>query len=365
MEQLAVSSGLGGLVTDAREFLASVRFARPDALWLLLLLPLLALLNYWAARRRRSALAVIGRPGAVAGQLTHPRPARRWAGLAYPLAWVLLVLGVAGPRWGKSDEAGVAVGRDVVIVIDLSRSMLADDMGDPRNRTRWEAARAGALDLLQAVARRGGHRVAVVAFAARPKLMCPLTTDYEHARAVIEELSAEFPPPETRPGADPDVTSGTRLGSALVAAVQAHDARFAGSQDIILISDGHDPVNDREWARGSGAARAANIPVHTVGVGDPAGVDDPEKRAVVVVHGEPFFTALHERPLQQIADETRGQYVPARREVPQLGEFFRARVEPNPSREVGDDQIPQPRERYPWFLAPALVLFCAGWLRGR
>ena len=355
----AASSGLGGLLTDAREFVAAVRLARPDALWLLLLLPVLGLLNWWAARRRKRAIAAVGRPAAVAGQLTHPRPTRRWLGLAYPVAWVLLVFGIAGPQWGKSDEPGVAVGRDLVIVIDLSRSMQAEDMSDPDAKTRWEAARKGALDLLQAVARRGGHRVGVVVFAARPKLLCPLTTDYEHVRAVLEDVDGQYPPPEVRPGADPNVVSGTRIGAGLIAAVQAHDKEFTGSQDIILLSDGDDPVNDQEWVRGSDAARAADIPVHTVGVGDPT--------VVTFLHiGEELApTQLKEDVLDQIAKQTRGQYVAARRDVPNLGEFFRTRVEPNPSRVYTGDQVPQPRERYPWFLAPALALFLVGWVRGR
>ena len=145
MELFAASSGLSGLLTDVREFIAAVRFARPWLLLLLFLLPLLGLLNFWASRMRQAALAAIGRPAAVTGQLTHPRGGRRWLGLAYPIAWVLLVVGVAGPRWGKSDEVGVAVGRDLVIVIDLSRTMLADDMSDSQIRTRWQAARARCL----------------------------------------------------------------------------------------------------------------------------------------------------------------------------------------------------------------------------
>jgi Ca-activated chloride channel family protein len=320
----------------------------------------LGLLNRWAARRRKSAIAAIGRPAAVAGQLTHPRASYKWLGLAYPLAWLLLVLGVAGPRWGKSDEAGVAVGRDLVIVIDLSRSMLADDMSDVEAKTRWEAARKGALDLLRAVARRGGHRVAVVVFAARAKVICPLTTDYEHVRAILEDIDGEFPPPEIRMGADQEAVSGTRIGAGLIAAVQVHDERFPGSQDIILISDGDDPVDDKEWVRGSDAARAANIPVHTVGVGN------PNEPLFFLIGGEPQFTTkLHEDTLDQIAKQTRGQYVASRRDVPSLGEFFRTRIEPNPSREYTGDQIPQPKERYAWFLAPALALFLVGWLRGR
>jgi Ca-activated chloride channel family protein len=364
---LAISSGLGGLLTDAREFLAAVSFARPAALWLLLLLPVLGLLNYWSARRRRAALATIGRPAAVAGQLTHPdgRPGRavRWLGPAYPLAWLLLVLGVAGPRWGKGDEPGVAVGRDLVIAIDQSRSMLADDMADPRNRTRWQAARAGALDLLKPEEHRGGHRVAVVVFAAHPKLLCPLTTDYEHVRAILEEIDAAYAPPEIRPGADPNVASGTRVGAALVAAVKSHDGRFPGSQDIVLISDGDDPGGDDEWVKGSDAARAANVPVYTVGVGDPT-----QPAFLTLGRGEAqelVGTQLQEGPLKRIAAETRGQYLPARRDVPALGEFFRTRVEPNPGREYTGDQVPQPKERYPWFLAASLALFLVGWLRGR
>jgi Ca-activated chloride channel family protein len=364
----AASSGLGGLFTDAREFITAVRFARPLALLLLLLLPLLGMLNYWASQRRLAALAAIGRPAAVTGQLTHPQLRSGWVrrllGLAYPIAWVLLVLGIAGPRWGKSDEAGVAVGRDLVIVIDLSRSMRADDMSNSQNHTRWQAARAGALDLLQAVERRGGHRVAVVVFAAKPKLMCPLTTDYEHVRAVLEDIDGEFPPPEIGPGLDPNITSGTRIGAALVAAVQAHDERFPGSQDIILISDGDDPLAaEKEWLRGADAARAANIPVHTVGVGDPT---QPFIFTVGLETPELVNAQLQEEPLKtDIAERTRGYYLPARRDVPALGEFFRTRVEPNPTREVSDDKIPQPKERYPWFLAPALLLFLVGWLRGR
>jgi Ca-activated chloride channel family protein len=119
------TSGLAGLASDAREFVAAVRFARTEMIWLLLLLPVLGLLNRWAATRRRAAIAHIGRPAALAGQLTHPVQRKRWLGLAYPLAWGALILGLAGPRWGKSDETGVAVGRDIVIVVDLSRSMQA------------------------------------------------------------------------------------------------------------------------------------------------------------------------------------------------------------------------------------------------
>lgn len=367
----ALPAGLAGALADAREFLLAVRFARPELLLALLVLPVFALLNAHAARRRRSDSDAAGRPAAVAGLLTHPRFGRRWIGLAYPLAWVALVLGLAGPRWGRSDEPGIAVGRDVVLVLDLSRSMLATDLSS--SSARWEAGRNSLLDLLETVRRRGGHRVGIVVFAGRPKVLVPLTTDYDHAASALDEIDGRHLPPDLRPA--PDGLSGTRIGAALLLALATHDPRFTGSQDIILVSDGDDPVgaSDLEWRRGSDAARAASVPVHTVGIGDPDRLSTlPDDK------GEPLEfqpredlppdlvqTRLEEDVLRQIAAETGGKYVAARKDAPRLGEFFRATVEPNPSRTVSDDSVPQPKDRAAWFLAAALGLFLIGWLRGR
>lgn len=350
---------LAGFLADAKDFLAALRFARPGLLWLLWLLTVFWILDRIAARRRRKAVVLIGRPAAVAGQVTHPVARQRLLRLAHWFAWGLLVFGVAGPRWGKSDETGVAVGRDLVVVIDVSRSMLADDMADRAAPRRWEAARNAALDLIDGLSRRGGHRVAVVLFAARPKVICPLTTDYEHARAVVEDIDPPGLLPDVRPAAGTETISGTRIGVGLIAAVKAHDVRYPGYQDCVLISDGDDPGDDKEWVRGADAARQAGIPVHVVGVGN------HEAGTIVEVNEEPVLTQLQEAPLKQIAAETRGQYLAARRAAPRLGDFFRANLEPLPSRNVSDESIPLPKERYAWFLVPALALFALCWLRGK
>lgn len=352
------------------ETLSAITFARPEWLVLLLLLPVFALLGWWSARRRKNALAAIGVPRALTA-LRTPAVRGRWLSVAFPLAWVLLVVGLAGPRWGRSEEGGIAVGRDIVIVVDLSRSMLADDMTGP-NTVRADAAKAAALDLLEAVSRRAGHRVGLVVFAAKPVVLCPLTTDYDHVHAVLADLDCRYPPPASRPGADSGVVSGTRIGAALAAAVGLHDPRFPGSQDIVLLSDGDDPVDDQEWRHGSDAARMANIPVHTVGLGDPdhdssVSVGDALLEFTPTEGGlrQPVQTRLHEAPLKSIAEETRGIFVASRQSPPRMGDVFRTRIEPYPSRAVSDDSIPQPRERFAWFLGAALVLFSINWLRGK
>jgi Ca-activated chloride channel family protein len=360
-------TGLHAAWAELREFGAAVRFTRPGLLWLSLVPAALAVVGFVARRRGRGMLARLGRPATVFGLLT--RPARgNWLGrAAFFLGCVLLAVGAAGPRWGKGNEAGVAVGRDVIIVLDLSRSMLAADMAGPPER--WQAAVLGASRLIDTLRARGGHRAAIVVFAGRPKLLVPLTTDYDHLQTKLAELDAAHPQPEIRPAAG--AKSGTRIGAALVMAVEASDPRFPGAADIILVSDGDDPAADREWAAGVSAARKASIPVHTVGVGD------PDTLSLVFVDGRrleftdkngvttPVRTRLHEDVLQAIAEEGRGDYLPVRREVPQLGEFFRAKVEPNPSRELTDDALPQLKDRAAWFLGFGLACLAIGWIRER
>lgn len=358
--------GLQNLWLDARRLLADVSFAWPSLLWLSLTPAALAIVGWLAARRQRSAIAAVGRPPAVFGLLTGPRRGGRLGHVALFVAWTLLAVGAAGPRWGRGDGDGVAVGRDVVVVLDLSRSMLATDMAGPP--ARWQVAILAAADLFDTLHTRGGHRAALVVFAARPILVVPLTTDTDHLRAKLRELTAELPPPGVRP--DAGAKSGTRFGAAIRAAVEAHDPRFPGYQDVILISDGDDPIDDREWVSGVSAARQASIPVHTVGVGD------PDRASPLVVRGEllefpkggvpdPVQTRLHEDVLTAIATEGHGLYLPARREVPRLGEFYRTRVEPNPSRELADGVLPQPRDRSAWFLGFGVLFLAVGWWKER
>lgn len=355
-----LQTGLHAVVRDAREFAAGVRFAHPDLLWLTLAPAVLSVVGVFANRQNRRDAAAIGQPGAVAALVTGRRRPSRIGAVTLFFAWTLLVFGAAGPMWGPGGEAGVAVGRDVVVVLDFSRSMLADDAADGgKDHARWRAAVAGAEDLVEALRARGGHRAAVVVFAARPKLLAPLTTDYDHLRATLAGLDANFPPLAIRP-ADDAAKSGTRIGAALAAAVAAHDPQFAGFQDVILISDGDDPADDREWSVGVTAARKANVPVHTVGVGDPAAP------GAVIVVGETVLdarTRLREDVLKAVAVEARGFYLPARTDPAKVGDFYRAKVEPNPNRVIADDLLPQPKDRSAWFLAAGLAFLLTAWWR--
>jgi len=248
----------------------------------------------------------------------------------------------------------------VVVVLDMSRSMSAEQP------SRFERAKGAIADLSWDLQRRGGDRLGLVVFAGGAKTVCPLTHDYDHFREVLEQLDVNELPEEVRPESG---GSGTRIGAGVREAVQnAHDDRFRGFQDVILVSDGDDPAHDEEWRTGIAAAREHGIPVHTVGVGDPDHAspiptnDGPLRHDDKIVH-----TKLEEKPLEDIARLTNGKYVVAHTKALPLGELFRTRIASRPGHDDLDEaealQIYRPR--YAWFLGPSLLLLVLEMILGR
>lgn len=322
-------------------------FARPWVLWLLAVVPVLGILAWRADVWRRRALAQVG--GRQVHQLQEQRRRGRfWANLAVQTGLVLLVLAAAGPQWGLDWGTATTSGRDIVLVVDVSRSMTAEVP------SRIEQARRALADLLAALRQRGGHRVGVVLFAGRPLVVCPLTQDYDHVGAVLDQLDELRRDPDLGPG--PREASGTRLGPALVAALRMRDDQSRGVFDLLLLSDGDDPSGDQEWELGVLEADAAKVPISVVGVGDAvldAVIPDFKDAA-----GQPVRTRLNEDPLRKIATATGGRYDHVRRTA--LDRFYLDAIDRLPRRAEGIDQLPTPQARYPLFLVPALVLLALG-----
>jgi Ca-activated chloride channel family protein len=339
-------------------------FANPWALWLLAALPVLAILAAWAGYRRRQAVVLLGNTPSLQLAAVRGRRRRFLRSMGLGAGLVSLVLGVAGAQWGQQPgvPGDMASGRDLVIVLDLSRSMLAEQP------SRQERALRALKDLASTLQRRGGHRVALVVFAAHAKLVFPLTTDYDHLRAALAQQDAAHLPPSLHPQQEETIASGTRIGEALRVAVAAHDPRFKGAQDILLLSDGDDPAGDDEWAEGAAAARAQGIPVYTIGIGDPETASRVPARNGFLKHdGKLVESRLEERPLQEIARRTRGVYFPAYTNALPLGRMFREVIEPRGSRagDTGEPALPLYQQRYPWFFGMALGCFTLTMLAGR
>jgi Ca-activated chloride channel family protein len=340
-------------------------FANPWALLLLSVLPPLGLLGLLALRRRRRALSRLG--NLIALQVLTARHGNRGVlrGLCVFAGLFVLIVGVAGPQWGRDYEQTVVSGRDLIVLLDLSRSMLAEDALP----SRQERAKKALRELTYAFQRRGGHRLALVVFAARARIICPLTHDYDHFRLALAQQDAAAPSPDLRPRpAGP--TSGTRIGAGLKMAVQAHRSGSSGPPGpgmILLLSDGDDPARDEEWRAGALLAQKNRLPVFSIGVGDPR-PKEPVKIPLgddFVRHNDvPVKTRLEEKPLKEIARLTDGTYVRAGTNVLDLATVFRDWIEPQALRSRSGEVIPSYVQRYPWFFGAALFLFGVAMLIG-
>jgi Ca-activated chloride channel homolog len=331
-------------------------FAFHQAMYLLALLPVLGVFGLWAWRQRRLALARLGYAPALRTLVSEQGWLRLFRNFAGSMGLSMLVMGIAGPQWGRDLSQPPAPGRDLVVVLDLSRSMMAEAP------SRAERGRAGLLALADAVQKRGGHRFGLVIFAGKARVLCPLTHDYDHFRDALEQLDLAHPPPE--------LSAGTRIGAALQEAAALHDPRFKGQQDILLISDGDDPAGDGEWHAGAEAARDQQIPVYTVGVGNAAEPSPiPARDGHQRYQDKVVLTRLEEKPLQEIARLTRGTYTPAQTRPLPLVELFHDQIERGPVREETEDALPVYQQRYAWFMGPALALLAGemllGWVRRR
>jgi Ca-activated chloride channel family protein len=325
--------------------------AHPRSLWLLTFLPALGILALLANRWRRRAILQLSGPSGLS-QMQMGKWMRSLRSYGFAAGLICLVLGIAGPQWGRVRDQSLAPGRDLVVILDLSLSMLARDVPGAASDNRLGQALTAANGLANEVEKRGGHRLALVVFASQAKTICPLTQDYDHFRESLGQIDPFDPLLEIGPSAD--VSSGTRIGLAIQEGVRLlRESAAPGSQDIILLSDGDDPAQDEEWRLGSEIARKEKIPVHAIGLGDPSRTSTIPipGRGDLHYHGALVTTRLEERPLKEIADRTGGTYTPAQTKALPLAELLIA------GRELKEDSVLVYKQRYVWFYALALTLF--------
>lgn len=331
-------------------------FAHPEYLWLLLLVPFAAVLGWLRRRARQRSLLMLGRGFAFQQMITR----REGIGVRLRLAclfWGLcfVTIATAGPQWDYDWNQSTAPGRDLIVVLDLSRSMLAE------SPSRLERAQQSLIDLSQEIQKRGGHRLGLVVFAAKARVVCPLTHDYDHFREVVKRYDKNHLDPKLWPRAN--AISGTRIGQGIQLAVESLEERFTEAQDILLLSDGDDPQDDEEWRLGVLAAKLRDLPVHVVGIGDTERAHPiPGDEGNIQFQGRDIQTQFQSEPLEQIAERTGGMFIPAHRSVVPLGEVFLQRLLYGPRRQESLDRLPVYKQQFLWFLAPAFALLCASML---
>lgn len=331
---------------DALTFLTGF-FETPALLLHLLLVAAMAALACLTVRRRRRLLKAW--PGIV--QLSdQQRTGWGWELALRVVGMTCLVIALAGPRFGSAREWTPTSGRDVMIVLDVSRSMNAEQP------SRLEKGIRALRTLTVAKRLPAGTRVGLIVFAARPWLAFPLTDDVDHLASVLDALAAGAIPPEVRAGAEEHV-SGTRLGAALKMAVESFPETDERPRDVVLVSDGDDPVADDEWRSGIAAARARGVPVTTVAVGEPdAKATIPYRDDVLRYDGEIVTTQVNCERLGEVSRRTDGQTLFLERGELPLADLLAKRSNAKPVVVKPSEATTPAVRRGPWLLAAFLAL---------
>lgn len=318
-------------------------FENPEAFrWLGLVLAL-GLLMIWSLNGRRRVLKRFAdHPTLIrlAPRLSLLRPALR--SVLTVLALGLLVIAMADPRWGTRYVETDRRGMDVYFVLDVSRSMLAEDASP----SRLDRAR---LFIEEAVEAMAGDRVGLIDFAGSATVRSPLTLNYDAFITSLEEVT----PRNAARG-------GSMLGDAIRLAADAFPDDEPGGKAIVVLSDGED--------MGSFPAEAAAVAwkdhgarVYTVGIGDdgdgsriPLSIDG--QRTWVKHEGREVWSRMDPATLSSIAQAGGGAFVPAGTSLVDLGEFFDDWIETIDRRDQAAMVTQQTTPRFHWFAGAALVL---------
>ncbi len=320
---------------------ADFRFAEPGYLALLVVLPLLYL---WYRRRRRTS-----ETGVVYADASHWTAGPTWRTRLYHLfrvlpyaAFFLAVVALARPQAGTREVDVKSEGIDIVLAIDASGSMRAEDF-KPNNRL-YVAKQVAA----QFVDGRQGDRISIVLFAGEAFTQCPLTLDYGILKNLIEAI--DF-------GIQPD---GTAIGMAIAASVNRLRKTEAKSKVIILLTDGINNSGTIDPLTAADAAAALKIKVYTIGVGvegeAPFPVDDP-------VFGRRYVrmpSEVDDKSLKEIADKTGGLYF--RATTPEALREIYARIDRLEKTKVETREYVDYADMGPDLIAWAAALLALGFL---
>lgn len=320
------------------------------------LLVLLVVVPFMVRRLRRAPRPTLRFP-VVAAVRTAGRGIRtRLGSLPFWIrgaALALMVLALARPQLGRSQTQVFTEGIDIMLAVDISSSMLAEDFAvDGQRASRLEAVKSEVRHFLE---KRGGDRVGLVLFGARPYLQAPLTLDHDWLLANLGRAEVGL------------IEDGTAVGSALAAAVRHLESSTAKSKIVVLLTDGENNAGRVSPLTAAEAAAQLGYRVYTIGAGSRGLAPYPVTDAFGVRRYRPMQVDVDEETLRSIAEKTGARYWRATG-TESLEEVYDEidRLEKSPHEGLKYLEFD---EIYPWLLVPALLLLAAeallaeSWLR--
>lgn len=321
------------------------RFANPQYLWLLLTIPALVVLFWIVAVRRHKRLARFGNLETLRELMPEVSTGRVVLKfILFCAALTLLIFALARPQfWSKLREEK-STGVEMMLVVDVSNSMLAEDF-EPNRLERTKYAINKLFDGLKQ------DRVGLILFAGEPKVQLPITSDYRMAKAFAKRI-------------DPSQVSvqGTAIGKALEQALLSFSGQTEKDQSrvIILITDGENHEDDA-MAIAKQAAEMG-IRIFTIGIGTPEGAPiQINGEFIKDEKGEIVVTKLDEKGLAEIAATTGGTYVRASKQSIGLDEIVKS-INEMEQTELSMARFDEFNEQFQYLLLAALVLLLAEFL---
>ena len=316
-------------------------FAHPWVLWFLLLLPLLALLRgRWG-----------GTPGILfsstslvlaVGKKRRSKAGAMLASLVLA-AMALLITALARPQFGRTLEHVTASGVDIMLTLDVSGSMIAEDY-------TIGSSRANRIDVVKKVTQqfieaRPNDRIGIIAFAGRPYLVSPLTLDHDWLIRNLDRVKIGL------------VEDGTAIGSGLASAVARLKDRDSKTKIIVLLTDGANNAGKVQPLTAAEAGRALGIKIYSIGAGSngpvPVPMKDPFGRTVY----QKVVFDFDEKLLEQIAKIGEGKYFRAA-DTRSMDATFRE-IDRLEKTKIEVEKTAEYRDLFPWLLFPALLLLAA------
>jgi len=315
------------------------------AIWLIVGLAACALLGWGFHRFQKKGQAALEKfaAGHLLGRLTeNVSSGRRMVKRVLLVAAVAAIfVALARPQIGYQWKEVKRKGIDILMAVDTSRSMLAEDV----RPNRLERSKLGIMDF---ISRLEGDRVGLIPFAGTAFLMCPLTLDYDAFRQSLDALDTQIIP---------------QGGTDIARAIEEADAAFSNDAHhkiLILVTDGEDLEGEALNAARKAARKGMTI--YTVGVGTPAGERIPMKDGGRSGHfvkddkGEMVTSRLDETTLREVAQVTGGQYEPLGQQAEGLDAIYQQKLSLVPKEELAQRMQRTPIERFEWPLLLAIVL---------
>ncbi len=315
----------------------------PTILFSLWLVPVTGVLLFYAHRRRQQTATRFIDPG-MARRLIPPVSTTRIS-LRTTLLMVavgLLIVAAARPRFGVVIEPVSARGVDLVVLLDVSRSMLAEDVAP----NRMDRAKSDILDLLPKLE---GDRVGLIAFAGAPVELVPLTMDQGFFRMALDNVDPDSAP-----------RGGSLIGDAIRRAMEVMEERHDRDQVIILITDGED--HDSFPLEAARQAGERGIRIISIGLGDTGeGARIPRRNEDGTItytqhDGQEVWSKMDESLLEKIAVETSGAWIPARTRAYDLGQIYEDHLAGLTQGEFRSDHRRRFREQFQIFAFLGLTL---------